>query len=54
MNKIYIFYLSFVLAIFISTIAIGQVIVFQDKFDNYTAGQQIACQNPAVWKTWSE
>jgi hypothetical protein len=53
MAKIYIFYLSFVMAILISTIAIGQTIVFEDNFENYTAGQQISCQNPTVWKTWS-
>ena len=53
MTKIYIFYLSFVLAIFISTITIGQVVVFEDKFDNYTVGQQLACQNPTIWKTWT-
>jgi hypothetical protein len=48
-----VFYLSFVLAIFISTIAIGQVTVFEDKFDNYLSGQQIVCQNPTDWKTWT-
>jgi hypothetical protein len=53
MTKIYVFYLSFVLAIFISTIAIGQVTVFDDKFDNYLSGQQISCQNPTDWKTWT-
>jgi len=54
MTKIYVFYLSFIFAIFISTIAIGQVVVFEDKLDNYISGQQLACQNPAVWKTWSD
>jgi hypothetical protein len=53
MTKIYVFYLSFVLAIFISTIAIGQVTIFEDKFDNYISGQQIVCQNPTDWKTWT-
>jgi hypothetical protein len=48
-----VFYLSFVLAIFISTIAIGQVTVFEDNFDNYISGQQIVCQNPTDWKTWT-
>ena len=28
-------------------------IVFTDNFDTYTAGQQVACQNPADWTTWS-
>lgn len=41
------------MAIFISTITIGQVVVFEDKFDNYTVGQQLACQNPTIWKTWT-
>ena len=53
MNKIYIFYLSFILAILISTLALSQTTVFQDNFDSYTAGQQISCQSASVWKTWS-
>ncbi|MCC6254709.1 MAG: T9SS type A sorting domain-containing protein [Ignavibacteriaceae bacterium] len=53
MNKIYIFYLSFIIAILLSTLALSQTVVFQDNFDGYTAGQQIACQSAGVWKTWS-
>ena len=53
MNKIYIFYLSFILAILISTLALSQTTVFQDNFDSYSAGQQISCQSASVWKTWS-
>ena len=53
MTRIYIFYLSFVMAIFLSTIAIGQVTAFEDNFDSYIVGQQLACQNPTVWKTWT-
>lgn len=53
MTKIYIIYLCFVLSVFITTIAIGQVTTFEDKFDNYTVGQLLACQNPAVWTTWT-
>ena len=53
MTKIYIIYLCFVLSVFITTIAIGQVTAFEDKFDNYTVGQLLACQNPAVWTTWT-
>ncbi len=53
MNKIYIFYLSFIIAILLSTLALSQTIVFQDNFEGYTAGQQIACQSAGVWKTWS-
>lgn len=32
----------------------GDPIVFADNFDAYTAGQQLACQNPVDWTTWSE
>ena len=53
MNKIYIFYLSFILTILISTLALSQTIVFADNFDTYTASQQLACQNPTVWTTWA-
>jgi hypothetical protein len=53
MKKVYIFYLSFVLTILISTIVIGQVVVFEDNFESYTSGQQLACQNPTVWTTWT-
>jgi hypothetical protein len=28
-------------------------IIFEDNFDAYTAGQQVACQNPEDWTTWS-
>jgi hypothetical protein len=27
--------------------------IFLENFDTYTAGQQVACQNPAFWTTWS-
>ena len=53
MTKIYIFYLSFIAAILLSTLAIGQVTTFEDNFDSYIFGQQLACQNPTVWKTWT-
>jgi hypothetical protein len=26
---------------------------FEDNFDSYTAGQQLACQNPSDWTTWN-
>ncbi|HMU44051.1 MAG TPA: exo-alpha-sialidase [Ignavibacteriaceae bacterium] len=26
---------------------------FEDNFDTYTAGQQVACQNPVDWTTWN-
>jgi hypothetical protein len=53
MSKIYIFYFSFVLVVFFSTLALGQTTVFTDNFDAYIAGQQLACQSAGVWKTWS-
>src|SRR5690606_13435951 len=53
MKNVYIFYLSFVLTILLPTLAIGQITVFSDDFESYTAGQQISCQAPTVWKTWS-
>ncbi|RLD62066.1 MAG: hypothetical protein DRJ05_01210 [Bacteroidetes bacterium] len=27
---------------------------FEDDFDSYNAGEQLACQNPDDWTTWSE
>ncbi|MFZ1517205.1 MAG: hypothetical protein WAU11_00430, partial [Ignavibacteriaceae bacterium] len=53
MKKVYIIYGGFILAIFFSTIAIGQITVFEDNFDSYTAAQQISCQAPTIWKTWT-
>lgn len=53
MKNVYIFYLSFVLTILLPTLAIGQITVFSDDFESYTAGQQISCQAPTIWKTWS-
>jgi len=41
------------MAIFLSTLAIGQVATFEDNFERYIVGQQLACQNPTVWKTWT-
>src|SRR5690554_4644460 len=48
-------YKSFILLfiVFCSTAIFGQAIVFQDNFDTYVAGQQLACQNPVDWTTWS-
>jgi len=28
-------------------------VVFEDNFDTYNAGEQLACQNPVGWTTWS-
>ena len=29
-------------------------LIFMDDFEAYTAGQQLACQNPTDWTTWSQ
>jgi hypothetical protein len=36
-----------------SVLAIAQAVVFSDDFEAYIAGQQVACQNPTDWTTWS-
>jgi hypothetical protein len=36
-----------------SVLAIAQAVVFSDNFEAYIAGQQVACQNPTDWTTWS-
>jgi len=28
-------------------------VIFEDNIDTYTAGEQLACQNPTDWTTWS-
>ncbi|MBI5661432.1 MAG: T9SS type A sorting domain-containing protein [Ignavibacterium album] len=30
-----------------------EAVIFYDDFEAYTAGQQLACQAPTVWTTWS-
>ena len=32
---------------------VGGNVIFTDDFDSYLAGQQLACQNPTDWTTWS-
>ena len=32
---------------------VGGGTTFTDNFDSYVAGQQLACQNPTEWTTWS-
>jgi hypothetical protein len=36
-----------------SVLSSAQLVVFSDNFDSYLAGQQLACQNPTDWTTWS-
>lgn len=43
--------LSLVLIFSVSIFA--QQTVFFDDFESYVAGQQVACQNPTAWTTWS-
>jgi hypothetical protein len=43
--------LSLIFSISIATFA--QQVVFSDDFENYIVGQQVACQNPTDWTTWS-
>ena len=31
---------------------VKETIVFEDDFEAYTAGEQVACQNPDDWTTW--
>ncbi len=51
-KKLYIpIILFFVLCLNFATF--GQATIFSDNFDTYVAGQQLACQNPVDWTTWS-
>ena len=43
----------FLFCVFFSSIIFSQTIIFSEKFDSYTAGLKIACQNPSLWTTWS-
>jgi hypothetical protein len=36
-----------------SALLFGQTVIFEENFDGYTSGGQIACQNPTEWTTWS-
>ena len=36
-----------------SVLMTAQVIVFSDDFESYIVGQQLACQNPVDWTTWT-
>jgi len=50
MKKVYLF--SIVAAMFMFTKTFAQMTIYSDNFDSYTAGQQLACQNPTDWTTW--
>ncbi len=53
MQKIYFVFLITVITFLVSSLALSQSIIFEDNFDADTAGQQLACQNPVNWTTWS-
>jgi hypothetical protein len=36
-----------------ATVNAGPSVIFEDDFEAYTAGEQLACQNPDDWTTWS-
>ncbi len=50
MRKIYIILLTF---IFASAGLQAQTVIFEDNFDSYTSGGQLADQGGAPWDTWS-
>ncbi|RQW79791.1 MAG: hypothetical protein EHM79_20455, partial [Geobacter sp.] len=37
----------------ISDVISGQVFEFLDDFESYVPDQQLVCQNPTDWTTWS-
>ncbi|MDH3268344.1 MAG: T9SS type A sorting domain-containing protein [Ignavibacteria bacterium] len=47
------FLLTISLVIFLSALILPQAVVFSDDFESYIAGQQVACQNPIDWTTWT-
>ncbi len=49
--KFFTFSLSAFIALFFTAMSFGQAVVFEDNFDSYTAGEQLACQNPTDWTT---
>jgi hypothetical protein len=52
-NKFFTFLLSAFIALCFTAMSFGQSVIFEDNFDSYTAGEQLACQNPTDWTTWS-
>ena len=45
--------LTLSLALSFSFLSFGQAVIFSDDFEGYVVGQQVACQNPTQWTTWS-
>ena len=52
-NKFFTVFLSAFIALVITATSFGQAVLFEDNFDSYIVGQQLACQNPVDWTTWS-
>ena len=53
MKKFYFIYVAISIAILFSNTSLGQVSLFSDNFDSYIVAQQLSCQNPTDWKTWT-
>jgi len=46
--------ISFVFSLAFPThFLLSQTLIFSDNFDTYLPAQQLACQNPTDWTTWS-
>jgi len=45
--------LSAFIALVFTAMSFGQTVPFWDDFESYTVGEQLACQNPVEWTTWS-
>jgi hypothetical protein len=52
-SKFFAFSLSAFIALVFTAMSFGQAVVFEDNFDSYTVGGQLACQNPTDWTTWN-
>jgi hypothetical protein len=52
-NKFFTFSVSAFIALVFTAMSFGQAVIFEDDFDSYVAGLQLACQNPTDWTTWS-
>jgi hypothetical protein len=55
-DKLFFIRLSAVLILLVSTTLFGQgnpIVIFQDDYESFTAGQQLVCQDSVNWDTWS-
>jgi len=52
-SNFFTFSLSAFIALVFTAMSYGQAVIFEDNFDSYNAGQQLACQNPTDWTTWN-